>query len=472
MHASSKVLPVGHAQLEDHGAEKLQQETSNSKLEARVHPLSSWDDKEHNYNDRKGEGTTEKSASLLISPSASVYSIESKESPSPSPSGSPQRNRAISAPNIDPRSYASKEKNCKGRLWDFVDAPSSSPGAQVFSIFIMALILFSVVTFCLETLPQFHQKNVEVWFALESFCIAIFTLEFILRIASTPDKCKFMYDAYTIIDILAIFPYYVDVIMDLSDGQMFNTTEGFTASFLRVFRLLRVMRVFKMARYLSWMKLFVISFKQSAPPLGMFTFFVGILITVFGCVIYFLEKGNWTLSNGKYIYTVETGQPSQFESIPKAMYWCVITMTTVGYGDMYPLTVPGRLVAAAASLTGIFVLAIPITIISSNFNREYEREKKERLEAHAKMQMIRNHFRRKEVGFSSLANEIENMVTHKTARYKKKVADMIDESRSQLMDEIEELIKLAYETRVQYDKKYNERKNGVTGPKLRRQNTA
>lgn len=354
-------------------------------------------------------------------------------------------------------SHASKAPNCRARLWACVDTPSSSICAQIFSIFIMALILVSVVTFCMETLPEFHKKNVTVWFGIETFCIVIFTVEFILRISSAPNTCKFMYDIYTIIDIGAIFPYYLEVGIDVQDGVMFNVSEAsFSAAFLRVFRLLRVLRVFKMARYLSWMKLFTVSIKQSLPPLGMFTFFVAIVITVFGCFIFYLEKGVWTTVNGESMYVVASGplagSPSQFSSIPEAMYWCIITMTTVGYGDMFPLTTAGKLVAAAASLTGIFVLAIPITIISSNFNREYEREKKERAEAHAKMQMLRNHFRRRKTGFSTLADEIENMVTHKTAQYKKKVVSMIDASRSELIDEIEELVRLAYDTRVKYDK--------------------
>merc|ERR1711959_330615 len=118
-------------------------------------------------------------------------------------------------------------------------------------------------------------------------------------------------------------------------------------------------------------------------------------------------------------------------------------MTTVGYGDMYPLSAPGMVVAAGASLTGIFVLAIPITIISSNFNREYEREKKKRQEAAAAVAIMRGHLRRRKDGGASLAEEIENMVAHNTKQYKSKVTSMIDQSRMELIDEINEMVKLA-----------------------------
>jgi len=258
---------------------------------------------------------------------------------------------------------------------------------------------------------------------------------------------KFMYDMYTIIDIGAIFPYYLEVALDIHDGVMFNATSdsSFSAAFLRVFRLLRVLRVFKMARYLSWMKLFTISIKQSAPLLGMFTFIVIIIITVFACCIYYLERGVRTVVNGQHVYVTPGGQISQFSSIPDSMYWCFITMTTVGYGDMYPLSTPGMFVAAAAGISGIMILAVPITIISSNFNREYEREKKERAEQHARMQMLRNHFRRNKSGKASLTDEIENMVTHKTAQYKQRVTSMIDTSRSALIKDLEKIVKEHYD---------------------------
>jgi len=357
-----------------------------------------------------------------------------------------------------------EKQSWKSKLWNFVDVPSSSIGANIFSILIMVLIILSVITFCIETLPIFHKKYVTFWWAFETICIAIFTIEFILRIISAPNTCKFMYDAYTIIDIVAILPYYVELVFDLADGQLLNNLDdqAFSSSFLRVFRLLRVLRVFKMARYLSWMKLFTVSIKQSLPPLGMFSFFVGIVVIVFATIMYYLERGVWTTIDGESFYvngvgSTAEGETSKFSSIPDSIYWCIITMTTVGYGDMYPTSTLGKLIAALASLTGIFVLAIPITIISSNFNREYEKEKKERAEAHAKMQMIKNHFSLKKKGFIALSEEIENMVTHKTAVYKKKIGKLIDKSRVELIDEIEELIKLAYQCRVENDKKNKKR---------------
>jgi voltage-gated potassium channel Kch len=330
----------------------------------------------------------------------------------------------------------------------------------------MSLIVLSVVTFCIETLPEFHRKNQIVWFTIESVCILAFTIEFILRAISTPNCKKFLLDAYTIIDLLAIVPFYFElpqVIDDVSDGIMGNDeTSGVSTAFFRVLRLLRVLRVFKMARYLSWMNLFTVSIKQSLQPLGMFCFFVLIVVIVFATIIFYLERGSWVTIDGTDIYVNAIGEPSKFVSIPDAMYWCFITMTTVGYGDMYPVTVGGKFVAALASVTGIFVLAIPITIISSNFNREYEREKRERAEAQAKMQMIRNHFSMKKRGLNALSDEIQNMITHKTAVYKRQVADLIDASRIELIDEIEELVKLAYQCRIDANREKQKTKSSPT----------
>jgi len=154
--------------------------------------------------------------------------------------------------------------------------------------------------------------------------------------------------------------------------------DGGGFGFLRVLRLARVFRVFKMGKYNKGMQLVSRVMMQSAPALQLMMFFTILGMILFGSMLYFCESGKWHLTeeypDGVYLREDATGmlkEPSPFTSIPACFWWVIVTQTTVGYGDTYPTTGPGKMVGTITMLSGVLVLALPITIIGANFANEY-----------------------------------------------------------------------------------------------------
>lgn len=236
------------------------------------------------------------------------------------------------------------------RIWLFLDDPSSSKPAQVFSLSMILLITFSVIVFCLESLPRFYVETLSsdttIWDEIEFVCVVIFTSEYLLRLLTCPSKTAFLWDFLNFVDLIAIVPFY------LERAASFFLISGDAAIF-RVVRLVRVFRVFKISRYLSWIRIFLVAMQNSTQPLSMLLFVMMVVCVFFSSAMFFIERGDFDLSQGIYIRS--DGSESPFQSIPGTFWWCLVTMTTVGYGDAYPITPGGKLLAAITSLTGILV---------------------------------------------------------------------------------------------------------------------
>eukprot|EP00854_Cymbomonas_tetramitiformis_P011737 gene11737-13861_t len=309
--------------------------------------------------------------------------------------------------------------NWKERIYLTFSDPSSSKVSQYISLFIMVLILLSSVSFVMETLPEYSNPPTDDpkgqpvpdpsfgW--IETFCIVCFTIEFmsrflfvhamrdesllvliffesseqVLKGENTDGMRKTVYwllDTMNLIDAAAIAPFYVEAVLGTGSGGL---------GFLRVVRLARVFRVFKMGKYNEGMQLFGRVMIMSSPALSLLLFFSLISMVVFGSMVYFAEAGEWTVNDqypdGEYLrpdITHTDEEPTPFKSIPDSFWWVIVTSSTVGYGDFYPTTAFGKLVATLCMVSGVLVLALPITIIGSNFANEYclqEERKKEEL---------------------------------------------------------------------------------------------
>ena len=170
----------------------------------------------------------------------------------------------------------------------------------------------------------------------------------------------------------------------------------------------------------------------------------------FSSAIYYAEKGNLNADDGQYyrqVGDVEFGELSPFQSIPMSFWWCIVTMTTVGYGDAYPITFPGKIIACITSLLGILVLAIPITVISTNFSIEYENLKKKKEVVRARMLLLKNHFKEKKGGLEAMNDEIEDLVKRSSSDLLREMALLVEQSKKELVVELQELVKMAYDNK-------------------------
>nr|XP_031827977.1 potassium voltage-gated channel protein Shaker isoform X2 [Nomia melanderi] len=277
------------------------------------------------------------------------------------------------------------------KVWLLFEYPESSQGARVVAIISVCVILLSIVIFCLETLPEFKHYKVfntttngtkieedevpditDPFFLIETICIIWFTFELSVRFLACPNKLNFFRDVMNFIDIIAIIPYFITLgtvmaeeeeTIDLPKApvspQDKSTNQAMSLAILRVIRLVRVFRIFKLSRHSKGLQILGRTLKASMRELGLLIFFLFIGVVLFSSAVYFAEAGT---------------QDSFFKSIPDAFWWAVVTMTTVGYGDMRPVGVWGKIVGSLCAIAGVLTIALPVPVIVSNFNYFYHRE--------------------------------------------------------------------------------------------------
>lgn len=215
---------------------------------------------------------------------------------------------------------------------------------KLFDILLFIVILLSVAIVMLNSVEQIHNKYGELFIELEWIITIIFSLEYILRIYSAKKTWKYIFSFYGIIDFLSILPTYI---------SLFITGSHFLIV-IRMLRLMRIFRVLKLARYVRASNNLVIAITNSRRKIIVFLEAVIIIVVITGALMYLVE-----------------GPEHGFTSIPKSIYWAIVTITTVGYGDIAPETVMGQTIASMLMIVGFAIIAVPTSIIGGEIIKEH-----------------------------------------------------------------------------------------------------
>ncbi|KAJ7998739.1 hypothetical protein DPEC_G00208000 [Dallia pectoralis] len=275
------------------------------------------------------------------------------------------------------------------QFWLLFEYPESSSAARSVALVSVFVIVISIFIFCLETLPEFRddvdyittftlgvngtqvgpasvQKDLfayftDPFFIVETICIIWFCFEIGVRFVVCPSKSEFFHNIMNTIDIVSIIPYFVTMVTEVwtTPDEDINSGQNMSLAILRIIRLVRVFRIFKLSRHSKGLQILGQTLKASMRELGLLIFFLFIGVILFSSAIYFAE--------------VDEPQ-TQFVSIPDGFWWAVVTMTTVGYGDMCPITLGGKMVGTLCAIAGVLTIALPVPVIVSNFNYFYHRE--------------------------------------------------------------------------------------------------
>lgn len=227
----------------------------------------------------------------------------------------------------------------KKKIRTLIEDNTSKEG-RYFDYFIQILILLSLVSFSLNTLPDLAEKIIEILNIFENISIIIFSIEYLLRVYVSNKPMKYIFSFYGIIDLLSILPYYFNLFLDLR--------------FLRVFRIFRVFRALKLMRYNKAINRFRNAFIIVKEEILLFFIVTLILIFITSAGIYFFEN---------------EAQPEVFKSIFHSAWWSIITLTTVGYGDVYPITLGGKIFTFFVLMIGVGLVTIPAGLVATALSR-------------------------------------------------------------------------------------------------------
>ena len=222
---------------------------------------------------------------------------------------------------------------------------NTSKNGKVFDYFIQVLIFLSLTAFTIETLPNNSAKTVNILKNFELICVIIFSIEYLLRIFVSKNPFKYIFSFYGMIDFLAIFPFYLQGAYDLKA--------------LRAFRIFRVFRALKLIRYNKALNRFHIAANIVKEEVILFLVITSIFIFIASSGIYFFEN---------------KAQPEIFTSVIHSGWWAVVTLTTVGYGDVYPITIGGKIFTFFILLIGVGIVTIPAGLVASALSKAREIE--------------------------------------------------------------------------------------------------
>lgn len=234
---------------------------------------------------------------------------------------------------------------------------------KIINIFIIVLIVLNVLAVMIETVDSIRIPHEQFFRDFDVFSVIIFTIEYVLRVWSSNHdpkyrhsingRLKYMVSPAALIDLIAILPFFVHAIV------------GLDLRVLRILRLLRFFRLFRLTAYTKSAHMVINIFKSRKSDLILAFILTSFLIVIASCLVYFAEHG---------------AQPEKFSSIPATIWWSIVSLTTVGYGDMYPVTVLGKMFASLTLLAGVALLALPAGIITTGFIEESRKLRKPRHE--------------------------------------------------------------------------------------------
>ncbi len=226
-----------------------------------------------------------------------------------------------------------------------------------FDVFLIVIILLNVVALIMETVENIYRQYALVFTVFNWFSIIFFTIEYVLRVWSITEnphfkhpvtgRLKFMAMPLAIVDLLAFLPFYLPFL-------------GFDLRFVRIFRIFRLLRIFRVAKYIKAIDAIRHVVRNKREELLISLMFVCFLLIISSCLMYYVEHD---------------AQPQAFSSIPATMWWSIATLTTVGYGDVYPVTPLGKFLGSMIAVLGVGLFALPTGILASGFSEEITKKK-------------------------------------------------------------------------------------------------